>query len=75
MKPCPDCDSSNVFRFASTVSSQGGYGPDLLPKLHPSFFTTAKMTPVVCGDCGLLRLYAEKEALAKLSASSEWVRV
>lgn len=75
MTPCPECGSAAVYRFASPVSALGGYGPDLLPKLNTSYFSGAKMTPVVCGDCGLLRFYAADEALAKLAASPKWERV
>jgi len=75
MKPCPECHSDNVYRYKKDIDSQGGYGPDLLPKLSSGLFSTAKFLPVICAECGYVRFYASKDALAKLETSKHWVRV
>lgn len=75
MKPCPECNSNKVFRYKKAIDSQGGYGPDLLPKLAPGLFSTAKFLPVVCGECGYVRFYASQQALEKLKTSSHWIPV
>jgi len=53
----------------------GGYGPDLLPKLAPGFLKSAKLLPVVCIDCGYIRLYAAKETRYNLEDSKHWEQV
>lgn len=72
MKPCPECNSEKVYRYKKDIDSQGGYGPELLPKLSPNIFSTAKFLPVVCGDCGYVRFFASKGALEKLETSEHW---
>ncbi|GLR72223.1 hypothetical protein [Agaribacter marinus] len=49
-----------------------GHGPDPLPKLAPSAFSSAKFVPVVCGDCGSVKFYAAEEARAKMKESEHW---
>ena len=73
MKPCPECKSNNVYRYKQPIDAAGGYGPHLLPKLAPGIFSHAKLVPVVCMDCGYIRLYASKDALKKLEKSQHWV--
>lgn len=75
MKPCPECDSKNVYRYKEYVDAQGGYGPDLMPKLAKGVFATAKFLPVICMDCGYLRFYASKEARYNLETSKHWQEV
>ena len=72
MKPCPECGSSKVYKYEKLIDAEGGYGPDLLPKLAPGFFSTAKLLPVVCLDCGYIRFYAAKEARYNLEESKHW---
>jgi predicted nucleic-acid-binding Zn-ribbon protein len=72
MKPCPECGSDKVYRYKKNVDALGGYGPDLLPKLSGGIFSPAKLLPVVCLDCGYMRLYASKEARYKLETSDHW---
>ena len=72
MKPCPECKSNNVYRYKQQIDAAGGYGPDLLPKLAPNIFSHAKCLPLVCADCGYIRLYASPEALRKLENSKHW---
>jgi predicted nucleic-acid-binding Zn-ribbon protein len=70
---CPECGKRNLFRSVE-VSAGGGYAPNYLPGLG-NFFASAKFTLVVCQDCGLTRHYADKEARAKLAASTKWNRL
>ncbi len=72
MKPCPECGSDNVYRYKKTVDAEGAYGPNLLPKLAPGIFTTAKLLPVVCVECGYIRLFAAKETRHNIEASKHW---
>ena len=75
MKPCPECQSKNIYRYKKYVDSEGGYGPELLPKLGKGIFSSPKLLPVVCLDCGLIRFYAEKEARYNLETSKHWEAV
>ena len=75
MKPCPECDSKNVYKYKEYVDAEGAYGPALLPKLASGWFSTAKFLPVVCLDCGYIRFYAEKEARHNLETSDHWQKV
>ncbi|MCO5184850.1 MAG: hypothetical protein M9928_10050 [Anaerolineae bacterium] len=75
MKPCPECGSKNIYRYKEPVDAMGGYGPDLLPKLAPGFLKSAKLLPVVCIDCGYIRLYAAKETRYNLEDSKHWEQV
>jgi hypothetical protein len=71
---CPDCRSSNLFRSVKPVSSGGGYAPDILQGLSP-WHRSARVRIVVCGACGLIRSYAEPEAVRALPSSSKWERI
>jgi predicted nucleic-acid-binding Zn-ribbon protein len=74
MKPispqCPNCGGEDLYRNGP-VSSGGGYGPVLLPDLG-GWLHFAKMTIVVCADCGLTRFFADPEATGKLPKSDHW---
>lgn len=72
MKPCPECDSKNIYRYKKHIDAAGGYGPDLLPKLASGIFSVAKFLPVVCMDCGYVRYYVSKEDRYKLETSDHW---
>lgn len=75
MKPCPECDSKNVYRYKEPIAAEGAYGPALLPKLASGWFSTAKFLPVVCLDCGYIRFYAAKETRYNLENSEHWHEV
>lgn len=75
MKPCPECNSKEVYRYKKPIDAEGGYGPDLLPKLASSWYSTAKLIPVVCLECGYIRFYAAKEARHNLESSEHWEQV
>jgi predicted RNA-binding Zn-ribbon protein involved in translation (DUF1610 family) len=72
MKACPECGSNKVYRHKKATPATGAYGPILLPNLNPGWFNPAKMTPVVCKSCGLIRFYATKETLEILEESNDW---
>ncbi len=74
MSTCPECSSDQVFQSADVVDSTT-IGGELLPKLSTGRFSSAKLRPVICGDCGLLRFYVAQESLQKLSSSKHWNRV
>lgn len=71
MKTCPECSSDEVFRYKDAIETTQLSG-ELLPKLGTGYFASAKVSPVVCGNCGYVRLYASAEALEKLRASRHW---
>ena len=71
MKTCPECDSKEVYQYKDSIETTQLSG-ELLPKLGSGMFTSAKVRPVVCSGCGLVRLYASAEATAKVKASRHW---
>ncbi|MGI9642866.1 MAG: helix-turn-helix transcriptional regulator [Acidimicrobiia bacterium] len=73
MSPCPECRSDHVYQSKSLVATTT-IGGDLLPKLATGSFSSAKMRPVVCGDCGFLRFFVDDKALAQLRSSKHWNR-
>ena len=73
VSPCSNCSGDNLYR-SKPVSAAGGYGPNLLPGLG-TFWVAANFEIVVCGDCGLTRLFASGEALQKLPQSKKWTRI
>lgn len=74
MSPCPECRSDQVFQYKDPVQTTTISG-ELLPKLATRSLASAKMRPVVCGNCGFLRFFVEEEALRKLSSSQHWNQV
>ena len=72
--PCPQCRSSNVYRTVKPIGSGGGYAPNLLAGLG-ELFKNPKVHVVVCETCGLIRQFAQRDALGKLSSSKKWERV
>ena len=75
MKPCPECNSDKVYRYKEHIEAGGAYGPNLLPKLASGMFSTARLLPVVCIECGYLRLYASKVAMSQIETSEHWVQL
>ena len=72
MNPCPQCHSNQVFQYRKEVDAESGLRLDLLPKLAPHILATAKLRPTVCVECGLIRLYASKDARSRLGSSNHW---
>lgn len=73
LAPCPECRSDHVYRSKSLVDTTT-IGGELLPKLDAGGFSSAKVRPVVCGDCGFLRFFVDNKALPKLTSSKHWNR-
>ena len=71
MKTCPECNSREVYQFNDVIETTTISG-ELLPKLGSGIFTSAKVRPVVCADCGNLRLYVSKDAVEKMKTSKHW---
>jgi len=65
--PCPNCSGGTLY---STIVEM----PYLLPGLG-DFFHHAHFQVVVCGNCGLTRLFADEEATAKLPESKGWAKL
>jgi transcriptional regulator with XRE-family HTH domain len=71
MKTCPECNSKEVYQYKGEVETATISG-ELLPKLGSTVFSSAKVRPVVCAECGNLRLYASKDAVEKMKTSRQW---
>ena len=69
--PCPNCGSRTLYERAK-IDASGGHGSDLLPGLSQHWYSSVKITVVVCRDCGLTRFFASPEARAKLKESRKW---
>ena len=71
-RACSECGGDDL--RVKVVASGSLRGPHLLPGLG-SFLAFAPMTVVVCRECGLVRFFAQPDALEKLDRASEWRRV
>jgi transcriptional regulator with XRE-family HTH domain len=71
MKPCPECSSEKIYRCKDEIDTTT-IGGELLPKLSSNMFSSAKVRPVICLECGYLRNYVAKSALEKLKTSDYW---
>jgi rubredoxin len=67
---CPECQGDNLYAHGG-INARGGYGPDLLPGTS-GVFSSAKMQTIVCRDCGLIRFYATRETLARITPDNGW---
>lgn len=74
MAPCPECKSEEVYQYKDYIDTTT-IGGELLPKLASGMFSSAKIRPVVCSDCGFLRYFVSNEALDRLKVSKHWIRV
>lgn len=72
MKPCPECNSENVYIFKSTIGTNPECDPHMLPKLGSGITFRANFVPVVCGECGYIRYFADEASRDKLSNSKHW---
>ena len=69
--PCPNCQGRTLYAGREISAGTGQHGPNHLDGLG-SFWKSARLTIVVCRDCGLMRFFASSEATAKLKESSKW---
>ena len=72
MKPCPECGSENVYKYKKTIGTNPECLPDMLPKLGSGITFRADFVPVVCGDCGYIRYFANDKEREKLANSKHW---
>ena len=72
MKPCPECGSENVYKYKKTIGTNPECLPDMLPKLGSGITFRADFVPVVCGDCGYIRYFANDKKREKLTNSKHW---
>jgi len=72
MKPCPECDSEKVYIFKSTIATNPECLPHMLPKLGSGITFSAHFIPVVCGECGYIRYFADDKSRSKLTNSKHW---
>lgn len=70
---CPNCGGKNVYLNMKGVQG-GGQAANYLPDLG-GFMSFARLFPLVCGDCGLVRFFADEKAVAKLPTSSKWAKL
>lgn len=72
MKPCPECGSSEIYRYKKHIPSPGAsMGESLLPALGSILFA-AKIIPYVCHGCGYIRIFASEQAREKVKTSKHW---
>ena len=71
MKTCPECNSKEVYQYNDEIETTTISG-ELLPGLGSGMFTSAKVRPVVCAECGNLRLFVSKGAVENMKKSKHW---
>ena len=72
MKRCPACGSKEIYECRKPYR-YSGCGEELLPKLHPSFFSMGPtIHPTVCVDCGHIGLFASQDVRTRAKASEHW---
>jgi hypothetical protein len=69
--PCPNCHGTTLYASREMSAGTGQHGPNHLDGLG-SFWRSARLTIVVCRDCGLMRSFAGPQATAKLKESRKW---
>ena len=74
MKPCPQCKSDEIYQH-NEYFEYTGVGEQLLPGLATGLFSAAPICPVVCFDCGYIRIFTSEESRSKLKSSIDWKKV
>lgn len=74
MNTCPECDSKDIYQYKDVIETTTISG-DLLPNLGSGMFTSAKVRPVVCANCGNLKLYVSKAAIKNMKTSEHWKQI
>lgn len=74
MKPCPECNSDNLFQYKKEIDTST-LGGGLLPKLDINLFKSGRLKSVICGDCGYIRFFSTPGVLAKLENSKHWAKI
>ena len=68
-KRCGECQSSTI--YTTTVSSGGGYAPDLLPGTHP-WYSGSNLEIYICAKCGNFQFFVPEDALSKLAKAPKF---
>ena len=68
IKECQACGQTHL--LAATTASNGGYGPNLLP--GTGSWRPARFDVVVCGKCGYVHWFVQKEDLDKVKRSKHF---
>ena len=68
-RQCGECQSSSI--YTTTISSGGGYAPDLLPGTQP-WYSAGKVEIYICTKCGHLQFFVPDDVLAKVSKSKKF---
>jgi hypothetical protein len=66
---CSECSGTDI--RTTTVSSGGGYAPDLLPGTH-AWWTTGKLEVYVCCTCGYFQYFVPEEFLEEVAESDKF---
>jgi len=66
---CRECGGSDI-RMA-TVSSGGGYAPDLLPGAHP-WWSSGRLEVYICCACGHFQYFVPEDQLSEVAKSSKF---
>lgn len=75
IKPCPSCDSENLY-IDTRGHAPASYPGMLLQGIDRKlFFSTIKLHAVICQDCGHTRLFANDSAREKLKTSKRWKKI
>ena len=75
MTPCPECRSEEVYQYEKYFEYTG-VGEQLLPDLATGgTFSSTPICPVVCFECGYVRIYTSEESRGRLKASKHWRKV
>jgi len=75
-KECPHCGGDNTYECTTPVDKgRMGYAAVLLPGLARNIFTRARIYSVLCKDCGLVRFFADDDAVSKLPTSWRWKKL
>ena len=71
---CSSCPSKAIYQYKEDIEYTGA-GEELLPKLGNGAFGVAKIRPIICADCGAIRLIASSETIANLENSNHWQKL
>ena len=74
MKPCSICQSDDIFEYKGDFEFTGLSG-ELLPNLGNNFFSTAKIRPTVCANCGHVQIFASQDVRTKMKSSKKWKKL
>ena len=74
MKPCSICQSDDIYKHEGEFEFTG-LSMELLPNLGASLFSTAKICPTICANCGHVQIFASQEVRTKMKNSKHWKKI